>query len=152
MSPLRRCCRLPVSFSRSFVAPLGLLPELPTHGCPDPAPSAGAWVSSRLGGLGQQVSGGQQLAASVQRFPVRATASHRPYLRFLIAPHAPDALRCISWLFCVIAIKLLLLEVPSMVSGMRLESKPGFGQWGIHKERGGVLGCPHSTKASIPPE
>lgn len=88
----------------------------------------------------------------MQRFPVRATASHRPYLRFLIAPHTPDALRCISWLIRVIAIKLLLLEVPSVVSGMRLGTKLGFGQWGTHKERGGVLGCPRSTKASMPPE
>lgn len=54
-----------------------------------PRPRSLGQGSSGLGGLGQQLSGGQQLAASVRRYPLPASASPRPSLRFLIAPSRP---------------------------------------------------------------
>lgn len=143
LSLLQRCCQLPASFSRSFVAPLGQQPEPPTHVCPDPAPSADARGSS------------SRKDSSLQRacrgYPLRASTSHRPYLRFLISPPTPAALRCISWLIRVIAIKLLLLEVPSMVSGMRLGSH-GLDSEPLTGTEVRCWGYLHSTKVPMSPE
>lgn len=151
MSPLRRRCRLPASFSRSFVAPLGPAAQTPLPvAAQTPLLGRGTGQQRAQGGWGsssQEDSSLQPARGGTHCEPALPTApSALPH-----RPSRPCALQCISWLICVIAIKLLLLEVPSVVSGMRLGSC-GLGSGASTGRGAGWWGCPSRTKASVPPE
>lgn len=106
-----------------------------------PRPRSLGQGSSGLGGLGQQLSGGQQLAASVRQYPLPASTSHCPSLRFLIAPSRPChfAMYFVSYpCHCNKAI----VARGALHGEWDGAGELWFGQWDTHRERVGVLGVP----------
>lgn len=84
-----------------------------------PQPWHGAAAGPGGSSSGLQRDSSLQPAHSSTCFCKQAGPRH-PSLRFFITSRSHAALQSISWLICVTAIKLLLLEVLSVVNRRRL--------------------------------